>query len=340
VKILFLAANPSNTTWLNLGHECNLIRNAINGAKYKSQVSIEQNMAVSLENLQETLLRDRPDILHFSGHGSAEGALVFQTTSGKAEEADPESISDLLGILERENIHIGCVVLNSCYSEAQALAMSRYVDCVIGMTSAMPDNAAIAFATHFYMAVGEGMSLKGAFEMGCNQLKLLKIQQALVPKLNVRRRTNPSKVFLLTRETNSQSVEPPTTTPKTRPETHPEAYEAHPQTLPQTTPVPAKSEFQPQGRWKVQISDMVQSVIMVEFFQDGTFHFVQASQLVPVVAEALGRWVYIPYTGTLQVQGVVNGFAPLALTIILQTREDNGYRGAGSDGFSYLFERA
>jgi hypothetical protein len=72
-------------------------------------------MAVSLDNLQETLLRDRPDVLHFSGHGSAEGALVFQTPSGKAEEADPESISDLLGILERENIHIGCVVLNSCY---------------------------------------------------------------------------------------------------------------------------------------------------------------------------------------------------------------------------------
>jgi hypothetical protein len=198
------------------------------------------------------------------------------------------------------------------------------------MTNEMPDNAAIQFATHFYMAVGEGISLKGAFEMGCNQLKLLKIQQSLVPKLNVRPKINPSNVFLVTEESGSRSANPPPTSP-TAP--------AYPASSP-APPVSVSAEFQPFGRWRVQLSDMVRSVMMLELFENGTFQLVQTSQMAPMAAEAVGRWVYVPYTGTLQIQGVINGFAPMALTIIIQTREGDGYRGVGSDGFSYFFERA
>jgi hypothetical protein len=51
------------------------------------------------------------------------------------------------------------VVLNACYSDVQADALCSVVDCVIGMTGAIHDDAARSFAMSFYRALGSRRSV-------------------------------------------------------------------------------------------------------------------------------------------------------------------------------------
>lgn len=67
---------------------------------------------------------------------------------------------------------IFCVVLNACYSEQQAKAIANHIDCVIGMSKAISDAAAISFSTSFYQALGYGKDVKTAFNLGCGQIDL------------------------------------------------------------------------------------------------------------------------------------------------------------------------
>src|SRR5262249_54446557 len=90
----------------------------------------------------------------------------------------------LFRILGRE---VRCVVLNACYSAAQAGALVEHVDVVIGMTSAIKDQAAIAFASAFYQALGYGESVQAAFELGKNRIELEGLSGADVPTIATRK---------------------------------------------------------------------------------------------------------------------------------------------------------
>ena len=74
-------------------------------------------------------------------------------------------------------------MLNACYSEGQAQAIGEHIDCVIGMSVAIKDSAAISFASAFYQALGYGRDLKSAFDLGCIQLDLENLNAQDTPKL-------------------------------------------------------------------------------------------------------------------------------------------------------------
>jgi hypothetical protein len=74
-------------------------------------------------------------------------------------------------------------VLNACYSERQAQAIAQYIDCVIGMSKAIGDTAAISFSAAFYQALGYGRSVKMAFDLGCSQIDLANLEEQDTPKL-------------------------------------------------------------------------------------------------------------------------------------------------------------
>ena len=59
-----------------------------------------------------------------------------------------------------------CVVLNACYSVAQANAISKHIDYVVGMKKAIGDEAAIKFAVGFYDALGAGRDFETAYKFG------------------------------------------------------------------------------------------------------------------------------------------------------------------------------
>src|SRR5215831_12934043 len=195
IRILFLSANPSDTQKLQLVEECNDIDDKLRVAEYRDQFDIVQRHAIRIDNLIYILLRFKPEIVHFSGHGSEEGALVFQNSDGNAQEVPPRALTDLFRIVNKDK-DIRCIFLNACYSEPQAEAISDYVDCVIGMSQGVTDTAARQFAAAVYQALGFGKSIKDAFDLGIVQLGFSRSDEH-IPKLRCRPGVDPSKIFIL-----------------------------------------------------------------------------------------------------------------------------------------------
>lgn len=172
MRVLFLTSNPSDTTRLAVTEEYREVDARIRASDGREEFALEFAPEVRADRLGEVLQRHRPDIVHVSGHGSADGELLLSDASGRAVSADPERVAAVFGALPPERA-VRCVVLNACYSDALAAALVRHVDCVIGVPSALRDKAAIAFAGSFYGSLGYGATVEGAYKLACAESALL-----------------------------------------------------------------------------------------------------------------------------------------------------------------------
>jgi hypothetical protein len=197
---------------------------------------VEQEWAVRVSDLQSHLLRHRPHILHFSGFGShagritlepepvprtggsakaftrvlssirdmvlrgrhepGAGRIVVEDQCGLGHELSPDALQNLFTTLKD---NITCVVLNACFSETLARAIAGSVCCAVGMSEAIDDKAAIAFAGSFYQALGFGRDPGTAFKLGCEQIGLENIQDPDIPKLFTTPGVDASGLFLVER---------------------------------------------------------------------------------------------------------------------------------------------
>jgi len=106
--------------------------------------------------------------------------LLFEDRNGNAQLV---TTSALVALFELFAGKICCVVLNACYAEVQAKAISAHVPYVIGMSEAISDQAAVEFAAAFYDALGSGQKIELAFKAACVQLQLLNIPEDQIPVL-------------------------------------------------------------------------------------------------------------------------------------------------------------
>jgi hypothetical protein len=202
-KILFLAANPQNTTPLRLDEELREIDEGLLRAKHRDQYELEQKWAVRPGDVQRAILTSNPQIVHFSGHGlgieaskplaqdsrklhgiaesplEPEG-LVFEDDTGHVKLVDTKAIA---GLFELFADRIECVVLNACYSLKQAEVIAQHIPYVIGMSRAVGDTAARIFAIGFYDALGAGRDIEFAYKSGCVAIKMAGIPESLTPQL-------------------------------------------------------------------------------------------------------------------------------------------------------------
>lgn len=194
IKILFLAANPAGTSELQLDEESRAIDQALRMAAFRDSFDIRSHWAVRYGDLPELLLRYEPDIVHFSGHGSPSGEVVLDDGDGNGHPVSAGALGHLFAVL-KDNIR--CVVLNACFSQIQAEAIAEHIDCVVGMSAAISDTAAIDFAAAFYQGIGYGRSVQTAFDLACNRIDLANLAEQDTPQL-VTRRINPQHVVLVT----------------------------------------------------------------------------------------------------------------------------------------------
>jgi hypothetical protein len=184
LRVLFLAADPWGTAQLRLGQELRDLDQQLRLSQQRDRIGLVDRWAVRPEDVTRALLEVRPQIVHFSGHGTPDGALCFEDQAGKISRADPLVLARMF---EHFRKHVRCVVLNACYSAAQAQAIAEPVDFVIGMSDALDDMAAIAFAVGFYQALGAGSSFEEAHKLGCIQIGLRGLPGEPTPKLLKRR---------------------------------------------------------------------------------------------------------------------------------------------------------
>ena len=180
--ILFLAANPQDTTRLRLEQELNEIDAGLLRSQRRDYFRLEKRSAVTARELQRAMLDYKPQIVHFSGHGEKEKGLVLEDLTGKAQYVPTDGLAKLFEFCGKK-WKINCVVLNACYSEEQADAIAQHVPYVIGMSRDIGDAVAREFSVGFYDALGAGESIESAYENGCISIRLYQITEDLIPVL-------------------------------------------------------------------------------------------------------------------------------------------------------------
>jgi hypothetical protein len=178
--ILFLSADPTNEARLRLGQEVRDIQQRLSLAKLRKKIKMVERMSVRPGDITQAIFDTEPQIIHFSGHGTASGDLCFENELGKMHPIPPEALASLFALLSDQ---VNCVILNACYSAIQAQAIAEHIDYVIGMKQGIGDNAAITFATGFYKALGAGRAIEEAFNYGIVELKLFNLPEDLTPVL-------------------------------------------------------------------------------------------------------------------------------------------------------------
>jgi hypothetical protein len=194
IKVLFLTSNPEGTPPLKLDEEARLITQKIRAAEYRDVLKLETLWAVRPDDLLQALNEHKPEIVHFSGHGSKIGEIVLMDNNRQVKPVSAEALKMLFTTL-KDNIRV--VVLNACYSQIQAKAISEVIDCVVGMNTSIGDEAAIIFAASFYRAIGFGRSIKEAFDQGKTAIMLEGIPEASTPQLLTRMGVDPSSIVLI-----------------------------------------------------------------------------------------------------------------------------------------------
>lgn len=194
IKVLFLAANPLDTTHLRLDEEIRLITTKLRASDYRDSIELISAWAVRADDLLQLLNEHKPHIVHFSGHGNTAGEIALLDNNGFVKPVNAAALASLFKTL-KDNIRM--VVLNACYSQPIAKAITQSIDCAVGMVLPIGDPAAIIFAASFYRAVGFGRSVFEAFQQAKTALMLEGIPEENTPKLLMRRGLDPLNLILI-----------------------------------------------------------------------------------------------------------------------------------------------
>jgi hypothetical protein len=167
--ILYLTASPKDPDPdlqlppLRTDLEMRKVKERLQLSRERDRYRIEFCPASRQEDISQALLDFEPEIVHFSGHGDSDGNLLLENDGGGVVPTSPEGLARLFR-LHRSTIK--CVIVNACYSERLARAMSQYIDHVVGMRWLIGDEAAIQFCVGFYTGLFNSQSVPAAFERG------------------------------------------------------------------------------------------------------------------------------------------------------------------------------
>lgn len=194
IRVLFLASNPRDQQQLLLDEEVRAINEMIRKSLHRDAVKLESRWALRPLDLLQALNEVQPRIVHFSGHGSDQDEIVFQDDQGASKFISKEAIVQTMAATAGD---IQLVFFNSCYSRAQAEAVTRHVPAAIGMRTAIGDTAAQVFAAQFYSAIGFGHSIGKAFSQARAALLLAGIPEESTPEVFVADGVDPEQLILV-----------------------------------------------------------------------------------------------------------------------------------------------
>ena len=178
-KILIFCVNPKNTNHLRLDQEIREIKEVLQKATNRDKFAPPEICpAVRTKDIQEKILTHKPQIIHFCGHGAGKDGLIFEDNDGKAKPVSTEALAKLFSLCAS---YVECVVLNACYSVAQAKGIAEHIGYVVAMRQELGDEAAIEYSRGFYLAVASGEPYDIAHEYGRNAIQIEGLEEEDTP---------------------------------------------------------------------------------------------------------------------------------------------------------------
>lgn len=183
IRILIVTASPWSNSRILVDEEIREIDQKLYEGLRRDRFELYKHPATRPEDLQRLLLTYQPHIVHFSAHGTRKNKIILCGTNGRGKALDLQGLADVFALYSD---HVRVVLLNACFSQAQARAISEVVDYSIGTSRPIGDKASVAFAGAFYRALGFGKSVKDAFQSAMAELALTKMPRSRGIKLFVR----------------------------------------------------------------------------------------------------------------------------------------------------------
>ncbi|HMG54003.1 MAG TPA: hypothetical protein VK601_10980 [Kofleriaceae bacterium] len=178
--ILFVAADPRNTTWLALASECAAIARELRASLGRDDFEFRSSWAASAAELMHQLAACQPTIVHVCGRGGARWPDAAELAVARLIASAAPSIR--------------VVVLDSCFSDAVAEVLRDLVDCVVGMTG--DGDAARAFTVGFYRALGNRRSIRYAIAQTVARVAARRIADHPLPVCRTRDGVSADQIFL------------------------------------------------------------------------------------------------------------------------------------------------
>jgi SMODS-associated and fused to various effectors sensor domain/CHAT domain len=197
IKVLVLAADPTDLGRLQLGKEVREIVHNIREAQYAERFEVVSELAVRRSEFIKLLTLHNPTIVHFSGHGSIQGPIFLVSEDDKRL---PVSANALREIFAEFKDTVRLVVLNACYTKDEAEAIVESIDCAVGTAGEISDAGAIAFSGSFYNTLASGGSIDHAFKLGMAQLLTEELEQGAQFELLAKQGTNSHRASLVPEE--------------------------------------------------------------------------------------------------------------------------------------------
>lgn len=180
LRILYIAALPRDQHSLPVEQEFKTIEDERKKSDYRDQIALESRFGISLEDFQSVIRTSKPNVLHFSGHATEEGDLVFQGPEEESQKVSKDPFTTAFKLLGQS---LRLVVLSACYSEKQAVQIAEHVDRIIGTRKEIGSDQAVKFAKEFYESLFDSKSIEDAFKEAKNQLSLNKKEGESIPDL-------------------------------------------------------------------------------------------------------------------------------------------------------------
>ena len=155
-SVLFLLANPESRGRNRLDVEVREVEAV--SREYPDQLSVRKCLATRTRDLVRELAGGELDIIHFAGHGTEDGRLIFDGGNGE-QPVEPTDFADFVVAAGNPR----CIVFSSCFSGGYLPLLKGSAAHVIGSETPINDECAVHFSAAFYRRLAAGRPVPDAF---------------------------------------------------------------------------------------------------------------------------------------------------------------------------------
>ena len=148
LTILFVGLDIKDMGILKTNKEFQVIYEIVEECKYRDYIQVIPALSITRNQLRSKLLKYRPQIVHFVGHGTEKDSIFFP--GDNLEENSDTLEFELIELFELYKDFIKFVFFNTCESGTLAKKLKNVIDISIGTDKSVDDDDAINFAEGFY----------------------------------------------------------------------------------------------------------------------------------------------------------------------------------------------
>ena len=183
LRVLALLSSPADMPTINIEREAQILQETMLDHVKEGNVELNILTSVTVDSLQMALVRYRPDLVHFVGHGvydqeKQSGVLLVEDENGHGRPLYSESIRSLLA-----DQSVRAVVLNGCHTGSAGssqdvttgiagMLVEAGIPLVVATLREVWDDAALLFSRSFYGTLAAGTTLEAALAQSRKRLDL------------------------------------------------------------------------------------------------------------------------------------------------------------------------